>query len=161
MYEKYNNNNNYSRPNATGRILTTSSSSPVRASSPTLWEELFYKELPVQPIPSHPALLHEDTTFWNEVDHVNRHVAELDPSPDNRSRRLDRLDCSIVLWNFCCRIATLRTFQNCYKSCTNEAILNDCDVFLHTAKFVNCLNSLEIMIHVEHNYEILMNLKNQ
>ena len=26
---------------------------------------------------------------------------------------------------------------------------------------MNCLNSLEIIIHVEHNYEILMNLQNQ
>ena len=34
-------------------------------------------------------------------------------------------------------------------------------MFLHIAIFVNCLNSLEIVMHFEHNYEILMNLKNQ
>ena len=49
-----NNNNNHSEPNATGRISTTSASTPVRASSPTLWGELFYKECSVSPIPSFP-----------------------------------------------------------------------------------------------------------
>ena len=34
-------------------------------------------------------------------------------------------------------------------------------MFLHIAKFVNCVNSLEIIMYFEHNDEILMNLKNQ
>ena len=42
-----NNNNNHSGPNATGRIFTMSGSISVRASSPTLWGELSYKELSV------------------------------------------------------------------------------------------------------------------
>ena len=36
-----------------------------REYSPNSWGELFYKELSVYPIPSYPALLHEDTTSWN------------------------------------------------------------------------------------------------
>ena len=40
-------------------------------------------------------------------------------------------------------------------------MFNDSDVRLHIAKFVNCLNSFEIIMHFEHNYEMLMDLKNQ
>ena len=36
-----------------------------RASSPTSWGEFKFKEPPVLPIPSYPALCREDTTSWN------------------------------------------------------------------------------------------------
>ena len=39
-------------------------------------------------------------------------------------------------------------------------ILSDLHEFLHIVTFASCLNSLEVSILFEHDYEILVNLKN-
>ena len=53
----------------------------VRASSPNWWGELFYKGLSVYPIPSYPALLHKDTTSWNndDQDYIQAHSLSMHP----------------------------------------------------------------------------------
>ena len=66
-----NNNNNHFGSN----VVVFKNAGPiiiaVKAYFPTLWGELFYKEFPVHPIPSYPALLCQDNTSWNQDDQAN------------------------------------------------------------------------------------------
>ena len=68
------NNNNHFGTNATVFNYVEWITLAVRAYSPTLWGELFYKEFSVHPIPSYPALLCQDTTSWNQADQENIHA---------------------------------------------------------------------------------------